>query len=62
MKVSVFTYKCGHNDMWWTYAAWINSDQLPSPPIIYRMYKKEETALRNGQKLLNKKLKKVFTK
>lgn len=59
MKIELVTYKSGDSDRYWTYTLLINSDHVKSIPIIYRLYDKEKTAIRNGLKLLNKTLEKL---
>jgi hypothetical protein len=62
MMIRMITYKCGDSDMFWTYVVYVNSELMPSPPLIYRLYKKESTAIHNGMKRMTKLYPKIKSK
>jgi len=57
MIIKLEIKKVTRNKMYWSYNLFINAKFVDScPDIIYRMWDKEQTALRNGIKFLNKHL------
>lgn len=52
MKVEFITYQCGDGKRYWTYSVLINGEEVKTVPLIYRMYDKEKTAIRNALKVI----------
>ena len=56
MRYEVFTYKIrdGVGAEHWTYSVICGNELIDKPHMIYRMYKREITAMNNGMKHLIK--------
>lgn len=57
MKYILIIKKTGAGNWFWSYNLFIDGKLAPMPPLIYRMWHKKQTAIRNGMKQLNKYLK-----
>jgi len=54
MKIELKIYKCGMGNFFWSYWIKINGKEIKHKPLIYRMWDKEKTALKNGIKAISK--------
>lgn len=57
MEVVIKVYRCGLGNKYWTYDVVVDNVSVPNARIIYRMYAKEDTAMRNGIRVLKQFLK-----